>query len=91
MDKKYVLTRPWTSAHGISETLYLGYNSFDHIDCVPELEGALVMTKEDAEDWLLIVTARDKWSIKEIDVPEEEVGSREEIKEETPEDTDKGE
>ena len=49
------------------------------------------MTKEDAEDWLLIVTARDKWSIKEIDATEEEVGSQEEIKEETPEDTDKGE
>lgn len=71
-NKKYILKRNWQSKIGAQEILYLGRNSDNKIDCVENKEEALVMTKEDAEGWLLIIPHGHKlWSIEEIEIKQE--------------------
>ena len=73
---QYILKRPWQTKTGLQEELYLGYNENNKIDCVAEKDKAIKMTKEECEDWLLIITDRRMWSIEEvveevIEIPEE--------------------
>jgi hypothetical protein len=83
---KYRLCRYWDPIPGYREKLYLGYNSFNHLDCVPEEENALLMdTEADAKSWQRFVRESEKWFIDEVEIEEEEDSNVLSVQEETEE------
>ena len=65
-ETKCILKRIWQSQTGLRETLYLGYDEYNKLRCIPEKEKAKVMTKEECEEWLLVLSQPKAWSIEEI-------------------------
>ena len=80
--ERYILKMFWQSKTGIQEVLYLGYNESGKTDCVSDKDKAKRMTKEDCEDWLLILANGNRWSIEEVEVTKE---TPVEVTKETPE------
>ena len=54
--KNCILKRKWQSKTGLQEELYLGYNENDKLDYISNLQKAKVMTKEECQEWLLVLT-----------------------------------
>lgn len=80
MTTAYILKRDWQSGHGIKETLYLGYNDQKRIDCLPDKNNALHMTKEECEEWLLILSNSQLWNIEEVVLENNETQQTEDVK-----------
>lgn len=74
---KYILKRNWKSKSGYSEILYLGYNEQNHLDCVPDKEKAIKMSKEDCKGWISVLYGHSIWTIEEIVNEEEKEETRE--------------
>ena len=86
-EKNFILKRIWQSRHGLKEYLYLGYNEFNHIDCIADRNKAKIMTYDECKDWKLILTNSDEWTIERFEEiteePYEELVTEEIIKENT--------
>ena len=54
--KNCILKRKWQSKTGLQEELYLGYNENDKLDYISNLQKAKVMTEEECQEWLLVLT-----------------------------------
>ena len=69
MEQQYILKRVWQSKTGFQEFLYLGRNENNKIDCIPDKEKAIKMTKTECEEWLLVLSEKRMWSIEEDNTP----------------------
>lgn len=77
-NKQYRLKKLWQSRSGLQEVLYLSFKN-NRIDCTNIKEDALVMTKEDAESWLIILPrGKSAWSMEQIEIKEEQNVTQEE-------------
>ena len=85
-EKNFILKRMWKSKTGFQEDLYLGYNEFNHLDCVSDRSQAKVMTYDECKEWLLFLLGRSMWTIEKFEEMTEEPElieeNAEEVKEE---------
>lgn len=81
MKQQYILKRVWQSKTGLQEFLYLGYNNKNKIDCISNKEKAIRMTKEECEEWLLVLSGKRMWSIEEDNTPTPTLKNQQEEKE----------